>query len=109
MLLFTLSTKIYSILNNIDSPYSISMDLWKSKYSDNFIGITVHLIDSNWEMKRFTYDLIPFSDNHTSDNIAQTVFEKLSSNLKEPPFAIITDNASNILKAARIMQSHYNK
>lgn len=33
------------MIKSINPPYSCTFDLWKSKYNEYFIGITVHCID----------------------------------------------------------------
>ena len=59
-------TNIKLELNNISTKIALTTDIWSSKYNNAaFLGITMHYINNDWEVKRCLLDFIPIEGSHT--------------------------------------------
>ena len=56
---------------------SFTIDAWTSKNQIPFLGISVHWINKNWELKCTTLDFCILSGPHTGENLAQKFLEVL--------------------------------
>lgn len=77
-----------------------TLDGWTSLATEGYLGITVHFIDDNWEMKGLTLGCIPVpgSTSHTADHIASVLLEELDRyNLRNTTTAVVHDNGSNMV------------
>ena len=71
-----------------------------------FMGITCQFI-MNWSMKSLMLACRRFIGRHTAVNIAQYYHETVTSNkISSKIVTIITDNASNVIKAVSIPGFH---
>lgn len=52
------------ILMENKSKISFTIDGWNSLANISFYGITVHFVDSNWELQSVALDFIPSNKNH---------------------------------------------
>ena len=87
---------------------SITTDIWSNKCSTNsFIGITAHLLNPATR-KREVYRICcrVFDEKHSGANIAK-MMKRLFSEFKidKKVFRILSDNASNMVKAVRDIQA----
>jgi BED zinc finger len=79
---------------------SLTIDGWSDRRSRGFLGITCHFIDDNMLPQAYLVDFVRMKSPHTSENIQrQTEYVLDSFNIKEKVFRIITDNASNMIRA----------
>ena len=79
-------------------------DGWESKGGDDYLGITRHFIDQEWQLRRLTLACCPFEQRHTGNNI-QAVLEEEVTKIKLGPYVaktIVTDEASNMKKGRRL-------
>jgi hAT family C-terminal dimerisation region len=85
---------------------SLTCDLWTSRNKQGFLGITCHLITSDFEMKEITLAIRYISYPHTGNNIQKLLEEVISEwNLQDKVFFCTTDNASNMKKCLNQMSS----
>ena len=49
---------------------SFTTDMWTSRAGNPFMSLTIHFIDKNWELHRWTPYVAPFPAMHTGRNIA---------------------------------------
>ena len=66
--------------------------------------ITCHYLTENWDLTSLVLETFHFELSHTAENIAdslRTAAEKW--NISEKIIAIVTDNASNIVAAVKIV------
>jgi hypothetical protein len=56
---------------------SFTIDAWTSKNTLPFLGITVHWIDLQWELRNFTLDFLLLSGPHTGENLANKFLDTL--------------------------------
>ncbi len=98
-LLSFVQRKIDKMLNEIDF-VTITTDIWTDGRGKAFIGITGHFINVDFMPQTVLLDFVRLKGRHTAENIRNTtenILEKL--NLTEKVYRIITDNASNMIKA----------
>lgn len=63
---------------------SFSKDMWYKKYQSNdFISLTVHFIDDNWELQRPTLGMEEFDEQKTIDNIRIECKKMLGTYIEE--------------------------
>ena len=66
------------------------------------MGLTVHYIDSDWNLCNFLLDIVPFAVRHTGVNIAQEIMRVLEEfNISTKIIALTTDNDSAMLACGR--------
>ena len=95
-------TKIASELHQIEGQYSLTADMWTSMNQDAFLGITIHYINSNWNLCNFLLDIIPFTTRHTGENIAREIIRVLDEfNISGKIIALTTDNESAMVVCGR--------
>jgi len=79
-----------------------TMDGWTSRATQDYLSLTLHIIDSQFELQTFTLGCRPFEQRHTGEEIA-SLAEKM---IKQIPFLsvdisryMVTDGAKNMGKA----------
>lgn len=86
---------------------SLTADGWTSPFQDDFLGITAHWIDDNWIQKELVIGFEPLNGAHTAENIAEALVDVIDRfNLGKKLQSITTDNASNMRKMVRVLESH---
>ena len=94
-----LRKKVYETLQNVNH-LSLTIDGWSDRRGRAFLGITCHFLDNQMLPQAYLIDFVRMKSPHTSDNIQrQTEYVLDSFNIKEKVFRIITDNASNMVRA----------
>jgi hypothetical protein len=86
---------------------ALTSDTWTSRATENYMALTIHFVNDNWEIEQYTLQTKAFSESHTSENLAEAlklVVDEwdLKRNYLLP--CISPDNASNIIKAVKIAQ-----
>lgn len=80
----------------------MTSDIWTSINRKAFLGLTVHYIDSDWNLCNFLVDIIPLAVRHTGANIAQEIMRILREfNISTKIIALTTDNDSAMLVCGR--------
>ena len=59
--------------------FSSTTDFWTSSTCCPYITITVHFINSEWNLKSFLLDTSVVYEDHTGENIASTVTDTLGN------------------------------
>lgn len=81
---------------------TLTTDCWTSRNTENFLAVTVHFIDSNFEIQSLLLECTSFDESHTSKNLADALKNIITEwNLEEKVLMVISDNAANIKKAIR--------
>ncbi|GES89271.1 zinc finger BED domain-containing protein RICESLEEPER 2-like [Rhizophagus clarus] len=76
---------------------SFTLDAWTSKNQLLFLGISVHWIDKEWNLKCSTLDFCFLSGPHSGENFANKFFDVLQDfNIVMKLLAISCDNAANM-------------
>jgi len=96
-------TNLKSEINNIMSKFSLTTDIWTSSYNHiAFLGITMHYINNNWEVKKCLLDFIPIEGSHSENLILTKLIELLQEfNISNRVISLTTDNSSNMLVCER--------
>lgn len=101
-------SKIQLQLNNITN-LCITSDLWSSDSSsqiNDFISVTAHGLNNNFEIRNFCLEVMPFEGEiHTGENISDNLYQALNEwNITKQVKMFVTDNARNIVNAIRNIQ-----
>lgn len=89
-------------LSGACSDLACTMDGWTDKAFHQFVGITAHYLDLNFEMVTRCFNVIPLSDKHTAEAIEGALWDGVSFYIKDRNINIIsvtTDNGANMKKA----------
>lgn len=66
------------------------------------MGLTIHYVDSDWNLCNFLLDIIPFAIKHSGVNIAQEIIRTLREfNISNKIIALTTDNDAAMLSCGR--------
>ncbi|CAG8438856.1 3368_t:CDS:2 [Scutellospora calospora] len=67
------------ILEELEKPKKvlITCDIWSSITKQSYLGVTVHFINSEWQLRYFLLDLLPLTEQHTAVNIQQAIIQVL--------------------------------
>ncbi|KAF0744251.1 zinc finger BED domain-containing protein 6-like, partial [Aphis craccivora] len=88
-----------SLTSTVESA-CLTTDCWTSRNNESFMAITIHFIDTEFELKSILLECSSFNLNHTGHNLAQEIERILESweLTKKITFAV-SDNAYNIKNA----------
>ena len=87
------------MLCKITERFSLTADMWTSTVNrEAFLGLTIHYIDSDWKLRNFLLDIIPFTISHSGVNISHKIMVTLDGfNISNKILALTTDNESAML------------
>ena len=83
-----------------DCTVSLTTDLWTSVGTVSYITLTGHFIH-DWQLDCKVLATRPLQENHTGANIAHSIVELQREFKIEKLGALVTDNAANMLVAAK--------
>ncbi|KAH6935576.1 hypothetical protein HPB50_006836 [Hyalomma asiaticum] len=92
---------------HMDSATAVALtsDLWTSRAQDSYITVTAHTLDSEWKSQAFTLATEQMQERHTGENIMQRMAEVIAVwKLDGKVTAVVTDNASNGIKAVNALR-----
>ena len=90
---------IREALESVDH-VTLTVDGWSDRRCRSFLGVTCHFINRRMEPQAHLIDLVRLKSPHTGENIHHTTECVLDRyNLKEKVYRVVTDNASNMVKA----------
>ena len=83
--------------------FSSTTDMWSSHGLLPYMGYTIHWIDSDWNLKSRNLGTRYVPENHTADNLAESMNDILSYwKLDETKQVVMTtDNGANVKKACK--------
>jgi len=89
-----------NMLNTTCDKASITTDLWTSCAQNGYIGITLHYLTDQMELRDILLCVESIKYPHTGSHIRETIKVKLKEfNLINKITSVITDNGSNMIKA----------
>jgi len=92
--------KLQHYLSAFQGKMSITTDLWTSLSGDPIIGVTGHLIDSNWDFKHFVLDVSVLPYPHNGNVIAKYLYDlMISYGISKKVLLATTDSAPNMINA----------
>ncbi len=79
----------------------LTADIWsKPGFASSYLGITVHFISDSFKLESAVLELVYFPSRHTGKAIADVINKVLDDwGISHLVSTIITDNASNMIKA----------
>lgn len=94
--------KIIAELKETES-VALTTDSWTSRACESYVTITVHFMQSDWNMKSYVLQTRHLYVSHTGVNIGNVLKEALTEWKlpTEHEVALVTDNASNMEIAAK--------
>ncbi|XP_037503192.2 E3 SUMO-protein ligase ZBED1-like, partial [Rhipicephalus sanguineus] len=95
------------VASQIDSATAVALtsDCWTSRAQDSYITVTAHTLDSEWKSQAFTLATEAMQERHTGENIMQRMQEVIAVwKLDGKVTAVVTDNASNGIKAVNALR-----
>lgn len=83
----------------------LTIDIWSNRQMKSFLGVTGHYISSDWKLESVMLCCNRITGRHTGDNILQS-YEELAVefNIDRKVGHIVTDNASNMMRAFVTLQ-----
>ena len=88
---------------NHASAVCLTTDIWTSRISQSYITVTCHFIDNSWQLKSYVLETFHLSVSHTAENIASELIRIANEwRISEKVVALVTDNTSNAVAAARL-------
>lgn len=88
-----------SLTSTVESA-CLTTDCWTSRNNESFMAITIHFINTEFELKSILLGCHSFNSNHTANNLAQEIEHVLTSwNLYDKITFAVSDNAYNIKNA----------
>jgi hypothetical protein len=76
---------------------------------ENFIAITIHFIDKNWNLQHFVLDIFQFKGSHIGEIIATKIYDLLEEFKIETKIIVLTtDNGANMISATNFLQDKLN-
>ncbi|KAK3101955.1 hypothetical protein FSP39_007596 [Pinctada imbricata] len=89
------------------SQVALTTDGWTSRSTESYVTITCVYIDNDWALQNFILQTRCLPENHTGENLARVLKEAVEEwNLpNDPPPAVVSDNASNMEKAAALFEA----
>ena len=89
-------------LNNC-SYFAFTTGFWTSPATIPYLTVTVHFIDSTWNLNSFCLNTSPMYEDHTGENIASALNDVLNNWELSAEYLVAstTDNGSNIVAAFR--------
>jgi len=86
-------------------------DMWTSASGDPFMSLTLHFIDKNWRLHRWTPYIAPFPASHTGKNISlglDAMVEELGLAGPQWELFCVNDNAANVKLGIKLSR-HLNQ
>ena len=86
-------------MKDLDRIY-LTLDLWTNRQMTSFLGVTVHFVNRDWDLKSRVLGCDIFEGRHTAVNIASAYEEIVTRfNIQGKVKKIVADNASSMVKA----------
>lgn len=79
----------------------VTTDMWTSTSSDDYLSLTVHFVDENFEYHHLCLECIPFAEvSHTASSIETFITDTMKEwNLLEKVVCFMRDNGPNMVAA----------
>nr|XP_054590993.1 E3 SUMO-protein ligase ZBED1-like [Nothobranchius furzeri] len=85
------------------SRVAITCDSWMSTAKESYVTITAHYISSDWQLVSHVLQTRALYESHTGANLAELLSEVVDEwHLADKDIVLVTDNASNMIRAAEV-------
>jgi hypothetical protein len=90
---------------------AFTTDMWTSRAGTPFMSLTIHFIDKNWDLHRWTPYIAPFPASHSGKNISiglDAMIEELGLGSGQWELFAVNDNAANAKLGVKLSR-HLNQ
>jgi len=95
-------------LNQFNSKYSITCDVWTSKNQLSFFGFTIHYIDDDWKMQDGLIAFKHLEGEHDGPSLASAMISVLEDlQIADRLLGVTADNASNNITMMACLEKYY--
>lgn len=97
----TEKAKVQQALEQVHS-VALTGDYWTSISNDNYLGVTAHYFDPQWELQSHALAVMKTEERHFADAVAEHFLQVAREwNIEEKVVSLTTDSARNMIAAAR--------
>ena len=84
---------------------AVTTDIWTSRANDAYLSLTMHFVDSSWDMVSYVLATAPFPEHHTAVNIVDKVKQVMVEFNVESHrlLAIVHDQCANMQLAGALL------
>jgi len=104
-----MSLKVKEIIKEVDSSLILTAEVWTSRATEAYLGLSCHFITKDWQMKTLNFAIMPLEERHTAANIMtwmEELIEKFNILLAKIK-AVVHDNGSNMVAAMRMLEEKH--
>jgi len=97
-------------LKNLLTKVSLTTDVWTSITNQAYLGVTIHYIDDEWNMRYFLLDLIHFEHHHTGIRTKEKLLQLIDEmNLNGKILSLTTDNDVTMVLCGKNMTTEFEE
>ncbi|KAL0242697.1 hypothetical protein GEMRC1_005260 [Eukaryota sp. GEM-RC1] len=97
----TVRSNVIAFIKKHKGKISITVDGWTSRAQKPFLGIKMHLIDSNYALQEIVADIIKVPHPHSGKEMRQAIQAVLSEFDCPQILSVTTDNGANMVNAVK--------
>ncbi|PSS17646.1 Zinc finger BED domain-containing protein [Actinidia chinensis var. chinensis] len=87
--------KLYEVVDKLRGKISLSADTWAAKEDTNYLSLTAHFIDDDWQLKRKVLNFLMVDPSHTEDMISEMIMTSLMDwDIDRKLFSMTFDSSS---------------
>ena len=102
--------QVRDLLANAPGRISITTDGWTSKPSVDYLGITGHWVDKNWELQSVLLNFADPPAEHTGVNLKSSVIDVLHEfDITHRILGVTVDGAANMVTMMEAMKSELDE
>ncbi|KAI4801496.1 hypothetical protein KUCAC02_019391 [Chaenocephalus aceratus] len=101
--------KVKETIKEVKSALTLTADVWTSRATEAYLGVSCHFISEDWEMKTLNLATMPLEERHSGVNIMTWLEEVIAKYdiLPTKIKAVVDDNGSNIVAAMRMLEEKH--
>ncbi|KAM3850482.1 E3 SUMO-protein ligase ZBED1-like [Diretmus argenteus] len=101
--------KVKATLKGVKGSLSLTADVWTSRATEAYLGVSCHFLDEDWQMKSFNLATMPLEERHTGANIMIWMEEVIAKFDISPAKikAVVHDSGSNMVAAMRQLKEKH--
>lgn len=87
--------KVYEVLDKLPGKISITADMWVAKEDVDYLSLTAHFIDDDWQLKKKVLNFILVDPSHTEDMLSEFIMTSLMDwDIDRKLFSMTFDSSS---------------
>ena len=93
---------VTALIESIES-VCLTIDTWTSATTENYLAVTAHFLNRDFQMESCLLDCSKFGERHTQENLKQELIRITKEwKIEDKVMLIVTDNAANIVNAVKL-------